>query len=300
MIKAYDKYAMLLEINGVNSYEVSQATGINYSALSGWKNGKSRIKTDKLCAIAEYFGVGTGYFKDEDTADRYDLIKDYVFISACNAARNQDMLAHAPHETLLDLALVYNLDMGIGNDIGIRKGMVTGNKPDRSILITASHLKSLGIDEHTLKAAAWENTKRIRPASLGPIGSFLPKVVPAEALSEAVRENVYGNHDFPAYYLTSRNYYQGAVYMFDSEIMDMAAAALQGNLIVLPYSAHMVFLLKDIPTADDLLAEASVRLNQTEPEAGDFLSSNAYRYNAESGILSIAGNSQILSPDKYH
>lgn len=280
MMISYKRYELLLELTGLNSNMISKATGINQSTLSNWKTGKSRLKIDKLSVLAYYFGVGTEFFFDGETENKYDMIKDYVFISVCNADRNQEMLKNVPHEPFLDLTLVYNLSMGISNT------------PDRHIRITNSHLESWGIDERILKTAALESTKRIRPVYLERMGRFLREEVSADSLTKTEREMAWGKDDFPAYILSSQLYYHGAAYMFDKASLIKVADDLQGNLVILPISVHMVLLTSDIPDSDTFfLTEAKTRISKTEPDADDFLSNRFYRYEAKTGILSIIGGS---------
>ncbi len=229
MITSYEKYEMMLKINGTNSYQVAKDTNVDYSSLSNWKRGKSRLKTDKLRILADYFGVDTGFFRDGDAVTEYDVIKGYVFVSACNRARNLERLRDSPHEIFLDMALTYNLAMGIGS------------MPDRSVRISDSHLELLGINKQTLKETAWKNTKRIRPACAASMGSFLRAVGYADALKDNPGEVTYGNDVIPAFFLSSQHGYHGAVYMLDNKTMKKAAAELKGNLIVLPYSIMSSF-----------------------------------------------------------
>lgn len=57
----YERFAKLLDENGVTAYRVSKETGIATATLSDWKNGRSVPKQDKLLKIAEYFDVSLDY-----------------------------------------------------------------------------------------------------------------------------------------------------------------------------------------------------------------------------------------------
>ncbi|WP_102412480.1 helix-turn-helix domain-containing protein [Beduinella massiliensis] len=65
----YRKFEKLLESHGVTAYRVAHATGISTSTFSGWKNGRSSPKLDKLKRIADYFGVSISYFVEEENGD---------------------------------------------------------------------------------------------------------------------------------------------------------------------------------------------------------------------------------------
>lgn len=53
----YMKFEELLSSRQKKTSDVAEATGISPSTFSDWKNGKSYPKTDKLLAIAKFFGV---------------------------------------------------------------------------------------------------------------------------------------------------------------------------------------------------------------------------------------------------
>lgn len=53
----YAKYVSLRDSKGAKDADVSNATGIRKSTFSDWKAGRSAPKVEKLCKIAEFFGV---------------------------------------------------------------------------------------------------------------------------------------------------------------------------------------------------------------------------------------------------
>ena len=59
---SYTKYAKLRDEKGVTDYEVSKKTHVQTSTLSNWKAGRYTPKSDKIKAIADYFGVSIEYF----------------------------------------------------------------------------------------------------------------------------------------------------------------------------------------------------------------------------------------------
>lgn len=61
----YEKFENLLNERGVTAYEVAHKTGIAQSTLTNWKKGNYTPKIDKLCKIANYFGVPVTVFIDD-------------------------------------------------------------------------------------------------------------------------------------------------------------------------------------------------------------------------------------------
>ena len=60
----YEKYVKLRNEKGVTDYRVAMDTGIPKSTFTDWKNGRSKPKTEKLKAIADYFNVPIEYFSE--------------------------------------------------------------------------------------------------------------------------------------------------------------------------------------------------------------------------------------------
>ncbi len=58
----HEKYTKLRDERGLSDYQVSKETGIPRTTLSEWAAGKYEPKVDKIQKIANYFGVGLGYF----------------------------------------------------------------------------------------------------------------------------------------------------------------------------------------------------------------------------------------------
>lgn len=58
----YEKYVKLRNEKGVTDYRVAMDTNIPKSTFTDWKNGRSKPKTEKLKAIADYFNVPIEYF----------------------------------------------------------------------------------------------------------------------------------------------------------------------------------------------------------------------------------------------
>ena len=57
----YSVFEELCNSRGVTPYKVGKETKIASSTFSDWKNGKSKPKSDKLQAIADFFNVSVDY-----------------------------------------------------------------------------------------------------------------------------------------------------------------------------------------------------------------------------------------------
>ena len=66
----YEIFENLLKRHQTTVYRVSKATGISATTFTDWKNGRSAPKADKLCRVADYFGVSLEYMLGlEESAD---------------------------------------------------------------------------------------------------------------------------------------------------------------------------------------------------------------------------------------
>jgi transcriptional regulator with XRE-family HTH domain len=64
---SYEKYAKLRDEHKVTDYEVAKRTKVQTSTLSNWKAGRYTPKSNKIKAIADYFGVSIEYFLEQNT-----------------------------------------------------------------------------------------------------------------------------------------------------------------------------------------------------------------------------------------
>ncbi len=62
MANNYKKFEELLEGSGKTIFKVAKETGLNPSMFYEWRKGLYNPKADKLCKIAEYFGVTLDHF----------------------------------------------------------------------------------------------------------------------------------------------------------------------------------------------------------------------------------------------
>jgi transcriptional regulator with XRE-family HTH domain len=93
----YEKFEKLMQMHNVTPYKVSKETGIPYSALSDWKNGKSTPKNDKLQKLADYFNVTLEYLVNGKPEIEFNYLNEESKKIAEDAYKNPDLriLFHA-------------------------------------------------------------------------------------------------------------------------------------------------------------------------------------------------------------
>lgn len=63
----YERFAKLLELNGLPASEVARKSGISTTTILDWKHGRLTPKHDKLAKIAKALGVSVNYLNGEIT-----------------------------------------------------------------------------------------------------------------------------------------------------------------------------------------------------------------------------------------
>ncbi len=211
----------------------------------------------------------------------YEAVKDRLFVSACNAERNQEMLVDVPHEIRENLALVYRAYYGL-----------RGAK-DSSMLIHNSHLEMWGIDEERLKKEAWENMHRILPPQTTNAGQLCMEIIKRDYPGAEEELQDRGAFETDLIILTNNKIMLGAAYMFDNQIMNEMAEKLGTDLIVLPSSVNEVLLYPDNKGRLDMMKQAVEYVNGDMLQEEEFLSDEIYRYDREKQTLSVIPHEEI-------
>ena len=207
-------------------------------------------------------------------------MKDRVVYKLVNFAKNEGMLKEMPHRKVLDLAMIYYLDLE-----NAEAGMYTAS-------VTNNLSKVWGVTEEELYRLAVENTKRLMPVSIENMECVMERIMKENGLSDSdldmLRETM-GESEMPLYVLTNASGVNGAVVMFYEGVLKNFAAMMESDLYIFPSSLHEVLLLKadNDKEADELQGLVS-SVNENELMATDVLSENVYRYSRKTDKLEVA------------
>lgn len=231
--------------------------------------------------IADTYVLGSEQASGFDIRDfQFEKLKDNIFVTVQNAEMNKEQLEDIPHEIREDLALVYRVRMQLSDS-------EQGN-----VLIHNSHLERWGIDADLLKETAWNNMHN----------QFQPEFISMEELLK----QLCGFEEFPSdalptdiYVLSNRERQNGAVYMFDEEVMSKIADALDTDIIVLPSSVHEAILLRKKEEMNyESLRDMVNEINSTQVSPEEFLSNEVYEFKRDGQTLTriiIAEQTQGMS-----
>lgn len=109
-ITAIDRILNLMTEHGVKASKLTTETGLNHSAITEWKKGKSSPSTDAIVKIASYFNVSTDYllglsdekkiFNNNVNMTNSALVKGYVQEDFSNTIITNDKTENSEKENV--------------------------------------------------------------------------------------------------------------------------------------------------------------------------------------------------------
>ena len=206
---------------------------------------------------------------DVETLLQYPMVHTKIRGRLISTQRNTDMLQDVPHRGILDLSLVYTIEVNTKCGVG-------------SILINHSHLEIWGISEQELFMQLQKNLEQEEGFFMN-MDQFLIQVL---GLSE--EEMLRGSLP-DIFIMSNKDKHYGAVELINKKALEKAVKTYEGSFYILPSSVHELLLLP--ASYDDMaletLAEMVRTINDTEVKKCDVLSSHIYLYNAEEKRLEI-------------
>lgn len=214
--------------------------------------------------------------------DIYDFekVKDHIILRLVGIKNNQKLLENCPYIVFEDLAVTFRWLVCM-EDAGIA-----------TILITNKELECWEQTKEELYETALENTKRIFPAVIRPLGNMLAgylkdivnNVMFTEEENNSIREDVAayvaGEQLRPTLFvLTNEQGINGATCLLYEGVVEEFADSIQQDLYVLPSSIHELILIPDTEEVtkeefQEMVAEA----NDTVVFDSDVLSDSVYYF----------------------
>lgn len=205
----------------------------------------------------------------------FNKVKDNVCFKVVNAERNKELLATVPHKQVLDLAVVFFIE-------------VLQNKAGSGTITIQNHFMDMwdGVDTDTLYRLALMNTQR---KYRGRICSMF--TVMQEILDEAYATEFFDmmcEDDVPMYVATNVQKVFGASVVLYDGLLRTFAEQIGGDFFILPSSTHEVLF---VPATDDMdatfLKQMVHDVNEAEVSEQEFLSNNVYRYSIDTDCMAI-------------
>ena len=203
----------------------------------------------------------------------YSRISSRLHGRLVNTEKNAGLLERLPHRDILDLSLIYYVEVP-----GLGSGEGTG-----SIRVENGHMQSWGVSEDELYNRAMQNMQAEGRATILKMEDILGTALWGGCAGEP-------EEGFSMYVLTNSVKMYGAAQMLDSKALETAAGIFGSDFYILPSSVHETIL---IPAVEEKGAPEDIARIVQEVNAGmvledEILSYHVYRYYAGSRQIQIA------------
>lgn len=288
------------ELGSRYTLEVKDITKNNDTRLKGliiMEQGSSMHPTIYMESFYEQYKAGGTLeeikdsilqtFQESGAGKQFDVaffadwkkVKERVTYKLINFERNWELLKDVPHKKFLDLAIVYECFLGIGNAGGV------------VILIHDSHIKSWGVTVDELHAAALQNTPELMGYSLASMTEVMQEIMGSgkaelDGIEELQSREELEKDIFPMYVLTNHHKLHGAGCILYKNLLQEIAEKWKCNLIILPSSIHEVILIPMNKAGNYVeMAQIVREVNQTQVMPEEVLSDHVYQFSSETGKI---------------
>jgi len=210
----------------------------------------------------------------------FENAKDNIVFQLINTEQNKEMLEHVPHREFQDLSIIYRWVVN-RNDEGLA-----------SILIKDNVAKQLGLSENQLFDAAKENTKKLLPIAVRPMGEVLMDIMMKDGMPCELAEIMLNT--LPAkkqmYVISNEIGVNGASAMLYEEGLEELSNIFESDIYIMPSSVHECIAISSELGDPNELAEMVESINMDQVELKDRLSNQVYFYDKETKQVSLASN----------
>lgn len=204
----------------------------------------------------------------------YEKVKEKLSLEVVSAERNAEILKTVPHKLIEDMAVVYKINLELGQ------------KEGATALVNNFMLEMYGISADELHRDAERNAAIIKPVILRGLGAMMKSMMsPEEADFFAVQDH---GIDEIVYVATVPDKIKGAGVLAYDTFMDFAANRLGGDFFVLPSSVHEILLVKDDGSQSyGELKKMVVEINASEVTPEDQLTNSVYHYDSKNKVFEL-------------
>lgn len=203
----------------------------------------------------------------------WEYVRKRLCCRLINRERNTVLLSKMPHREILDLSIVYYIQIHMSD------------KTAGIIQIMNEHMAYWEIDEDCLYREAMSNMKHNQEAEVQSMDETL-----ADMLGPEWMENCKSPETTQIYVLGHKNYQNGAIEMLNKDLLSKMSDILGKEIIILPSSIHEVLLLPVIGIEGEIANYAKMvqEVNDTHVLPEEILSYHVYRYSQDTGNITIA------------
>lgn len=200
--------------------------------------------------------IDTEIFQDPDA------VCDRVLFRVINYDMNEEFLKEVPYRRLLDLAIIYYLEV---EDPAIGKA---------TVILRSREAQRLGLSEETLFRNALANTPRVKPARIESMTSALISLAEGQCMAGLPAEE-----DLPMYIAGNDDRVFGAAVIAYPDCFRAIADSLGSDLYIIPSSIHELILIATTERfGHGELSEMVMEINATQVPPQEVLSNHVYTY----------------------
>lgn len=206
----------------------------------------------------------------------FNKVKENVCLKVINAEKNSELLNTVPHKHILDLAVVFYIE-------------VLQDKNGSGTILVQNHFLDMwdGVDADMLYKLALANTQRKHRGCVCSMFSVM-----TEMLDEAFADEYFDmmfDGGVPMYIASNEHKLLGASVVLYEGLLKAFAERIDGDFYILPSSTHEVLFVPAFEEMDaDYLRQMVHEVNATEVSEQEFLSNNVYFYSFNDDRMVIA------------
>ena len=169
--------------------------------------------------------------------------------------------------------------------------LTSSKKGAATITISNPMMEQWGITKEELHALSIENSRRILPPEVLPLGKMVGKIMRLNGMSGEQLDEIdelFTPEEIPMFVITNDLKLNGAASIYYSDVLKKIAEKLRDDLYILPSSIHEVIAIPlkygDLESLSTMVKE----VNSTQVAEEEQLSDNVYLYTASTKKLHIA------------
>ena len=204
----------------------------------------------------------------------YEQAKERLSIEVISAERNASVLEAVPHRVIEDMAVVYKINLEVGDDNG------------GTVLVNDHLLQLYGISAEQLHQDAAKNAPIIKPVIIQGMSKVISSMMPPGEDEFIDTESF--EQDEIMFVATVLDKNKGAGVLAYNGFMDYAAQRLGGDFFVLPSSVHEILLVKDDGSMSYReLKEMVEQVNEAEVSPEEQLTNSVYHYDSKHKVFEL-------------
>lgn len=243
--------------------------------FSAYKTGTTMAVICKdIMKVYEEHSVSHNF--DTTLVTDFNKVRSNVCFKVINAEKNRELLKTIPHKMLLDLAVVFYIE-------------VSQDKDGNGTILVQNYFLDMwnGVDTDTLYKLALANTQRKYRGRVCNMFTAMSEVFDEE-LANQFFEMVVGG-DVPMYVASNVQKVWGAGVILYDNLLKTFAERIGGDFYILPSSTHEVLFVPAYVGFDAKSLKQMVQnVNATEVSEQEFLSNNVYYYSMKDDRMVIA------------